>query len=1197
MMSARGSFPVVGLLLCALAVSLFVGVRSASAEGSFLFGPKGSEAGQIGGSIGMGIDRATGDVYVGDSGNDRVDKFEAAGKFLLAWGWGVLNGADEAQICTTSCQLGHYGLGAGGFADQSGVAGVAVDSNGPGDPSNGDLYVVDFSNWRVQKFGPNGEFLLMFGEHVNKSGANPNVCLAAEAKECQQGTEGTGNGEFSYGDWRYGKPFIAVGPNGDVYVGDKARVQVFEPNGAWKQNISLVGLTTEGRVTALAVNSAGDLYVKVEGVAGVREFEPGGIEMPTRLDEEAGEAVEAIALDEAGDVFLSEGKATYGEPCTCDFVQYSPSGQELARFGAGTLTGFGSSLAFDDGLNELLVEGSNHSESGIWGFAPPPPGPLMKPGTEQGTPETKGAAVFEAFVNPEGNETTVRVEYVDQAKYSAGGFTGATSTTPASIGSSFNYQHVEVKLPPKTLVPGVAYHYRIVASNSQGTAAGPDQSLQEIPPAYVDGPWAANAASTSVTLAAMINPLGASTTYRLEYGASPSYGHVFTGDVGEGMSFVQIGYHVQELEPHTTYHYRLVTESEVGIVEGADHTFTTQIVSSELVLPDGRAWELVSPADKKGALIEPSAFNSRIQAASGGGAITYYSLGPHVGENLQGLTGYTQVLSRRGPAGWSTEDISLPTRRTLNGENQTGGIAIFGGGGNYPIFSPDLSLAAVEPTPFLTPTLSPQATERTLYLRDTAAGTFLPLVTPANVPPGTQFGGMPSEAETTVTSETAITSTDLAMGFVVATPDLSHVVLHSPLKLTPDAVSVLVEECTKEGIERYTCGIPNLYEWSAGRLALVNILPDGKPTQGPLSPALAGGADDPISPYEEGTLTRAISADGRWVAWTESGVVQGFAKFGGLYLRDMVAGKTIKIGGAHPIYQTMSADGSRAFFLEDGELYELDTATGTQSDLTAHHGSGESSAGVKQAVIGTSQDGSYVYFVASGVLAAGATSGEDNVYLLHEGGSGWSTRYIATLSSADEKSWFGADGSIGADGSRDLVSTLVDSRVTADGRYLAFMSSRSLTGYDNRDAISGQPDEEVYLYDALRDRLACASCNPTGARPLGVLENSFFPLVDYIESWRGHWLAANVPGWEGQLRANYQPHYLLEDGRVLFNSSDALVPQDTNGLEDVYEYEPVGVGDCTGESATFSERADGCVNLISSGQSAANSIFRRIREA
>jgi len=45
----------------------------------------------------------------------------------------------------------------------------------------------------------------------------------------------------------------------------------------------------------------------------------------------------------------------------------------------------------------------------------------------------------------------------------------------------------------------------------------------------------------------------------------------------------------------------------------------------------------------------------------------------------------------------------------------------------------------------------------------------------------------------------------------------------------------------------------------------------------------------------------------------------------------------------------------------------------------------------------------------------------------------------------------------------------------ASGQYMAFMSDRSLTGYDNIDAHSGQPDEEVFVYDAAANTLACAS--------------------------------------------------------------------------------------------------------------------------
>ena len=44
----------------------------------------------------------------------------------------------------------------------------------------------------VEKFSPSGQFLLIFGSHVNKNGAN--VCDAGE--ECQPGTPGSAPGAF-----------------------------------------------------------------------------------------------------------------------------------------------------------------------------------------------------------------------------------------------------------------------------------------------------------------------------------------------------------------------------------------------------------------------------------------------------------------------------------------------------------------------------------------------------------------------------------------------------------------------------------------------------------------------------------------------------------------------------------------------------------------------------------------------------------------------------------------------------------------------------------------------------------------------------------------------------------------------------------------------------------------------------------------
>jgi hypothetical protein len=126
----------------------------------------------------------------------------------------------------------------------------------------------------------------------------------------------------------------------------------------------------------------------------------------------------------------------------------------------------------------------------------------------------------------------------------------------------------------------------------------------------------------------------------------------------------------------------------------------------------------------------------------------------------------------------------------------------------------------------------------------------------------------------------------------------------------------------------------------------------------------------------------------------------------------------------------------------------------------------------------------------------------------------------------------------------------------------------------------------------------CASCNPTGARPVGI-EGIHYqgkevrPLVDYQGTWEERWFAAAVPGWTGLETGmtRQQPRYLSDSGQLFFDSVDPLVPQATNGLSDVYEYEPVGIGGCSSSNVTFSSVSGGCAALISSGASGEETVF------
>jgi hypothetical protein len=314
----------------------------------------------------------------------------------------------------------------------------------------------------------------------------------------------------------------------------------------------------------------------------------------------------------------------------------------------------------------------------------------------------------------------------------------------------------------------------------------------------------------------------------------------------------------------------------------------------------------------------------------------------------------------------------------------------------------------------------------------------------------------------------------------------------------------------------------------------------------------------------------------------------------------------------------MSTDGTRVLFTDGAPLLPSSSKNGADlyecamieeagslkcglADLTPESSQGSSE--VANMVLGASADGSYVYFVANGPLASNETLGSSatrgsckpngspsttcNLYVYHDG----ATRFIATLSSEDETDW-GLNSNF-----LHRLGNLT-ARVSSNGRFAAFMSSRSLTGYDNHDLVSGKPDQEVYVYDAVREDLVCVSCDPTGARPIGANREDASVLaglarINAVGYSSDSWIAGNlVPGDQisefGQ--SLYQSRELFDSGRLFFNSSDALAPGDINGGEDVYEWEPPGEG-CAEGFPGFNRASGGCVSLVSSGSAVSGAGF------
>jgi len=301
---------------------------------------------------------------------------------------------------------------------------------------------------------------------------------------------------------------------------------------------------------------------------------------------------------------------------------------------------------------------------------------------------------------------------------------------------------------------------------------------------------------------------------------------------------------------------------------------------------------------------------------------------------------------------------------------------------------------------------------------------------------------------------------------------------------------------------------PNLYRYAPGAgLSLVNVLP-----------AQAMGAPG----ASLGAQAGAISADGSRVY---------FAQGGNLYLREGSLTKQVdEAAGGGGSFQTASADGSVAYFTKGDRLWRFEAAgAGSATDLTPGGGA--------QGVLGASASGSHVYYLtASGLFlwSAGTTT--------------------KVADSADATNYPPTTGT---------------SRVSADGTQVLFVATQPLGGYDNEDLSTGALDSQVYLYDSAgAGTLTCASCNPTFGRPIGP------------SSIPGAIANGTAPG----STEAYKPRVLAADGRrVFFESLDAVAALDTTGKRDVYQWQAQGSGSCT--------RPGGCVNLISSGKAEGGARF------
>jgi hypothetical protein len=489
-------------------------------------------------------------------------------------------------------------------------------------------------------------------------------------------------------------------------------------------------------------------------------------------------------------------------------------------------------------------------------------------------------------------------------------------------------------------------------------------------------------------------------------------------------------------------------------------------------LPDCRAYEQVSPVDKNQNDAETQPGFSQVSAS--GDSVLYYS-----GQDFNASQGspanvYVDDLSKRGPEGWSTQPLTVP----LVGSSSDGASLPFQ---QTLGVTNDLAFALVDSCSFAS--VPGAGFPCDLYLRNDETGGTTVVVANSEVG-GNAFAGSSAED--------------------------SHVLIESEHKFLDGAIAE----------------VSNIYDWSHGQLSLVGVLNDGNTP--------AGGA---VAGFGESALKRSTSGETRNAAGestrNDANIQDAISRDGTrVFFHDPVTGEAfVREDGERTIALPMGSiaanpQGTQVLVQGDEGLaeYNIDTASAA---VIAPTGSGV------EKILDFS-DGSHVYFSATAVLAAGATSGQENTYVWYEEAGAAKIKFVG--------------------------AALASNGVTEDGRTL-------LAGGEIYHAESGE--------------LNCAICSsgvPLVVNPVcqvssgvGCPDTKFYPGI-YFEGFEAN------PVYE-PLSPSVAPIQSMSDNgsRVIFESIEALVPEDTNGVMDVYEWERGGEGAC--------EKEGGCIFLLSSGGS------------
>jgi hypothetical protein len=899
----------------------------------------------------------------------------------------------------------------------------------------------------------------------------------------------------------------------------------------------------EEYICSLATDSKGDVWVSIYEPAEIKEFSPAGVEM--RRVKPKGGPYCAMDLDSTtDDLYLSNESGPVRRFTAAS--EYTRSVEVMPDYASNiavdSKTGIVYAVVNNEGSQE--VKAVRESGAPVEEFGVKAGGYSINDVAVDESDETvyisrfNGVEVFAAGaiiadvatgpVSSATGETATISATVDTAggpeietcEFQYGEEAGAlTKAVPCEQATPFTgSQTVTAKLA--NLQSGRRYYYRIVVETENGESVGAVRQATVAAAPTIEGLFSSHVTESTAELTARINPQGSATTYHFEYGTTAAYGsEAPIGGAGIGGS--------QDAQTATvnlaalgsgTYHFRVVASNEFGTTVSPDQTFNfypPECPNAHIRQQTGGSY---LPDCRAYELVSPGNANGVIMFPEDAPDAPYATNPPRYPfDAALGVIPGTEATNAVGVDTYiatRTDTGWVTTYSGLKGSEVLGATNLIGDLG----FDKVLDIRFEQDFGGV-----PQPRDVLPFVWD-SQGNFLERW-PANM------STIPGAANN--------------FGAYQSSPDFSHFAFTSMnVAFTPNGKVEAPGSAYDYNVANHTT-------------TLISLLPNGQPI--PQNPAS-------FSPYEFITFAGqpvdnsvsgvarplsanpvqdhpSVSTDGSHIlmSTTEGGPETGLVK---LYMRvnDAV---TYLVSKNHAVkFVGMTSDGKHVYFTsteqilegqdtdEGNDLYEWSEATDSLTLLSANSSVGngnscvtswttkcgiEVAAGTAKTDYPIATESGDIYFYSPEQLA-GVNHGipnRRNLYVYRHG----EIQYVTTL----------------GNGSSESARRI---QVSPDGLHMAFVTSTRIGSYDNVGY------EEMYSFEPETKKLVCVSCLPDGETPTADVE-------------------ASVDGL-----------FMSNDGRTFFYTPDPLVPRDTDGINDVYEY------------------TEGQAQLISSGTAAADQTLR-----